>query len=354
MAEENTPKDRLAWGILATGRIAGSFARDVIRSQHGRLAAVGSRSRESAQRFARDFPGIRAHASYEELLADDGVQAVYIAAPHPQHAEWAVRSAAAGKHVLCEKPAGLNRREMLAMAGAARAHAVLFMEAFMYRCHPQTAKIVEMVRDGVLGEIRLVQSAFGFNAPFDPLSRLWSKAAGGGGILDVGCYPVSMARLLAGAAAGMPFLDPVEVTGSGLLHPGTGVDTVAAATLKFATGLVAQVAASVGIEQDNTLRVYGTAGMLCVPAPFTPSCEGVPARFSLRAHGKAEEISIVTPATLYGLEADAFATALDEGRSEVPAMTVADSLGNMDALDRWREAIGLVYEQEMGGSGPAA
>ena len=343
----------LAWGILATGRIAGSFARGVDRSQHGRLAAVGSRSRANAERFARDFPGLRAHASYEALLADPGVQAVYIATPHPQHVEWAVRAAAAGKHVLCEKPAGLTHAEMVVMAEAARAHSVLFMEAFMYRCHPQTTKIVEMVRDGLLGEIKLIQSAFGFNAPFDPGSRLWSNATAGGGILDVGCYPVSMARLLAGATVGAPFLDPVEVSGAGQLHPETGVDLVAAATLRFPTGLVAQVAASLGVEQDNTLRIYGTHGMLRVPTPYNPVCGEEPATFFLHRPGREEEISIVTPGTLYALEADAFAAAVAEGLSDVPAMTVADSLGNMAALDRWRAAIGLVYEQEKVGHPPA-
>jgi len=342
----------LAWGILATGRIAGSFARGVDRSQHGRLAAVGSRSRANAERFARDFPGLRTHASYEALLADPGVQAVYIATPHPQHVEWAVRAAAAGKHVLCEKPAGLTHAEMVIMAEAARAHSVLFMEAFMYRCHPQTAKIVEMVRDGLLGEIKLIQSAFGFNAPFDPGSRLWSNATAGGGILDVGCYPVSMARLLAGATVGAPFLDPVEVSGAGQLHPETGVDLLAAATLRFPTGLVAQVAASLGVEQDNTLRIYGTHGMLRVPTPYKPSCGEEPARFFLHRPDREEEISMVIPGTLYALEADAFAAAVAGGRLDVPAMTVADSLGNMATLDRWRAAIGLVYEQEKVGDPP--
>jgi len=339
----------LAWGILATGRIAGSFARGVDRSLHGCLAAVGSRSRANAERFAREFPGLRVHASYESLLADPGVQAVYIATPHPQHVEWAVRAAAAGKHVLCEKPAGLTHAEMVIMAEAARAHSVLFMEAFMYRCHPQTAKIVEMVRQGLLGEIKLIQSAFGFNAPFDPGSRLWSNAMAGGGILDVGCYPVSMARLLAGAAVGAPFLDPVEVTGAGQLHPETGVDLVAAATLRFPTGLVAQVSASLGVEQDNTLRVYGTHGMLRVPAPYHPSCGIQSAHFFLHRHGREETISVVAPSTLCELEANAFASAVAQGFREVPAMTVADSLGNMATLDRWRAAIGLVYEQEKPG-----
>lgn len=216
----------------------------------------------------------------------------------------------------------------------------------MYRCHPQTAKIVEIVRSGVLGEIRLIQAAFGFNAGFNPTSRLWSNAAGGGGILDVGCYPVSMARLIAGAAAGAPFLNPVAVTGAGQLHPETGVDVVAAATLKFAGGLVAQVSTSVGVNQDNALRIYGTAGMLHVPSPWIPPSDGAEAKLTLHANGKAEEISIVTPLPLYGLEADAVAAALAAGGKEVAAMTVADTLGNLAVLDQWRAAIGLVYEQE--------
>lgn len=337
---------KLGWGILATGRIAGIFAQGVARSQQSRLVAVGSRSGAGAERFAREFGVPRAHASYEALLADPEVQAVYIATPHPQHVEWAVKAAEAGKHILCEKPLGLNHAEGMVMAEAARRQGVLLMEAFMYRCHPQTAKIVELVRSGVLGEIRLIQAAFGFNAGFNPESRLWANAAAGGGILDVGCYPVSMARLIAGAAAGRAFADPVAVTGAGQLHPETGVDVVAAATLKFAGGIVAQVATSVGVHQDNSLRIYGTAGMLHVPSPWIPPSEGAEARMMLTVGGKAEEITVVAAGALYGLEADAVATALAAGQREVPAMAVADTLGNLATLDRWRAAIGLVYEQE--------
>ncbi|MCW5547470.1 MAG: aldo/keto reductase [Opitutaceae bacterium] len=334
------------WGILATGRIAGIFAQGVARSQHSRLVAVGSRTPASAERFAKEFGVPRAHGSYEALLADPEVQAVYIAVPHPQHVEWAVKAAEAGKHILCEKPIGLNRAEAMVMAEAAREHGVLLMEAFMYRCHPQTAKIVELVRSGALGEVKLVQASFGFNAPFNAASRLWANAAGGGGILDVGCYPVSLARLIAGAMSGRPFLDPVAVTGAGQLHPETGVDVVAAATLKFANGLVAQVATSVGVGQDNSARLYGTAGMLHVPSPWIPPSDGEAAKLFLHKDGKVEEIAIVTPAALYGLEADAVARALAAGRRETEAMSVADTLGNMAALDAWRAAVGLVYEQE--------
>lgn len=336
----------LGWGILATGRIAGIFAQGVARSQHSRLVAVGSRALPNAERFAREFGVPRAHGSYEALLADPEVQAVYIAVPHPQHVEWAVKAAEAGKHILCEKPIGLNRAEAMVMAEAACEHGVLLMEAFMYRCHPQTAKIVELVRSGALGEVKLVQASFGFNAPFNAASRLWANASGGGGILDVGCYPVSLARLIAGAMSGRPFLDPVAVTGAGQLHPQTGVDVVAAATLKFANGLVAQVATSVGVGQDNSARLYGTAGMLHVPSPWIPPSDGEAAKLFLHKDGKVEEIAIVTPAALYGLEADAVAGALAAGRRETAAMSVADTLGNMAALDAWRAAIGLIYEQE--------
>ena len=337
---------KLGWGILSTGRIAGIFAQGLARAENSRLVAVGSRTPASAAKFAAANGNPRAHGSYEALLADPEVEAVYIAVPHPQHVEWAVKAAEAGKHILCEKPIGLNYAEAMVMAEAASANQVLLMEAFMYRCHPQTAKLVELVRSGAIGEVKLVQATFGFNAGFNAESRLWSNAAGGGGILDVGCYAVSFSRLIAGAMSGQPFLNPTSVTGAGELHPQTGVDVVAAATLKFANGLVAQVATSVGLSQDNSARIYGSTGMIVVPSPWIPPSEGEPAKFFLHKDGKVEEISVATDKNLYGLEADAVARALELGEREVSAMSVADTLGNMAALDAWRASIGLLYEAE--------
>jgi len=337
---------KLGWGILSTGRIAGIFAQGLARAENGRLVAVGSRTLASAQKFAAANGNPRAHGSYEALLADPEVEAVYIAVPHPQHTEWAIKAAEAGKHILCEKPMGLNYAEGMVMVEAARANNVLLMEAFMYRCHPQTAKIVELIRSGAIGEVKLVQATFGFNAGFNADTRLWSNAAGGGGILDVGCYAVSFSRLIAGAMSGKAFLDPISVTGAGSLHPQTGVDVVAAATLKFANGLVAQVATSVGLSQDNSARIYGSSGMIVVPSPWIPPSEGTPAKFSLHKDGKVEEIVVATAANLYGLEADAVARALAAGLREVPEMSLADTLGNLAALDAWRSSIGLTYEAE--------
>ena len=198
----------LRWGIIATGRIAGVFARGLTQSKLGVLQAVGSRSVESAQRFgaAHRMEPPHIHASYADLLADESVDAVYVATPHPGHLEVVLAALAAGKHVLCEKPMGMNLGEVEAMQAAAVTANRTLMEAWMYRCHPQTAKIVELVRDGAIGTLRHVQAAFSFRAEFDPNGRMWRKALGGGGILDVGGYPLSYARLLAGVAMGQAFV----------------------------------------------------------------------------------------------------------------------------------------------------
>lgn len=337
----------LRWGILGTGRIAGIFSRGVLASQSGRLAAVGSRTQAAADRFARAYGVPRAHGSYTALLADREVQAVYVATPHPLHAEWTMRAAQAGKHVLCEKPLTLNQAQAETVVAAARAAGVLLMEAFMYRCHPQTAKVVELVKSGALGRVGLVQASFGFQREFNPDVRLWNRALGGGGILDVGCYPVSFARLIAGAANGQPFADPVSVSGTGYLHPQAGVDVYAAGTLKFASGMVAQVACSIGLVQDSSARVYGSEGWVHVPEPWISTRDGGTSSIFLHRTGAPapEEIAITAP-PLYALEADAFAAALAAGSRDVPQMTLADTLGNMAVLDQWRSAVGLKYDIE--------
>ena len=340
----------LRWGILGTGRIAGVFAQGVGASKNGRLVAVGSRTPDAARAFAVAHGIARVHGSYEALLADPEVEAVYVATPHPQHAEWVVKAAEAGKHVLCEKPLGLNHAEARVMVQAAREHRVLLMEGFMYRCHPQTAKIVELIRAGTLGAVGLVQATFSFKNDFNATSRLWANDAGGGGILDVGCYAVSMARLVAGAAAGKAFLDPVSVAGAGVLHPESGVDAYAAATLKFENNVIAQVSTGVGLTQENVVRIYGSAGWLLVPMPWVINPAGGVSKLILHKADVAtpEEIEIEA-GPLYALEADAFADAVRSGLSDAPQMSTDDTLGNMATLDRWRAAIGLVYESEKRG-----
>lgn len=340
-------KSKLAWGILGTGRIARTFARDLSKSKTGRLVAVGSRTATAAEAFGKEFGIERRHGRYEALLADRAVEAVYISTPHPMHAEWAIRAAEAGKHVLCEKPIAMNHAEAMAVIEAARRHDVFLMEAFMYRCHPQIARLLEILRDGTIGEIRLIEATFAFIASFDPNHRIYSNALGGGGILDVGCYPISAARLLAGATSGGGFVEPIALKGVGILAP-TGVDEFAAATLSFPDGVLAHVTTGVGVSLPQQLCVHGTKGRLHVVEPWLPARQGGESRIIVQTTGRAKsrEIVVRTRQPLYAIEADTVAAHLERRQAPSPAMSWADTLGNMRCLDRWREEVGVVYECE--------
>src|SRR5437763_14390917 len=184
----------LSWGILGTGRIAGIFANGVKQSQTGTLVAVGSRSQTAADTFGETLHIPHRYSRYEDVLADESVQAVYLALPHPFHAQWAIKAAEAGKPVLCEKPIALNHAEAMAIVEAAERHGVFLMEGYMYRCHPQTTKLLELIRSGMIGQVRVIQVTFSFRADAHPESRLLNNALGGGGILDAGGYCTSMAR----------------------------------------------------------------------------------------------------------------------------------------------------------------
>ena len=347
------PNQPIRWGLIGTGSIAKAFTHGLTQTPAGTVAGVGSRSLDSAQAFISDNPGAadaKPHGSYDELLADPDVQAVYISTPHPYHATWAIRAAEAGKHILCEKPLALNHAQAMAVVDAARQHNVLLMEAFMYRCHPQTARLVELVRDGRIGELKLIQASFGFAAGFNPDSRLFNPELAGGGIMDVGCYPVSFSRLIAGAAVGEPFANPMQVTGAGTLAP-TGVDAVAAATLKFDSGILAQVSTSVQLNQENVARLFGSEGVIDVPNPWCADRKAG-GQFVINVNRKGEkhpqQIKVETDRTAFALEAEAVANALAarQTQASAPAMSWADSLGNIDTLDKWRAAAGVTYPAE--------
>ena len=327
---------KLRWGILGTGAIARKFARGLAESRTGRLVAVGSRAEETLRGFLAEFP-VRGHATYEALLADAEVDIVYISTPHPMHAEWCVSAARAGKHILCEKPLTMNALEAAVVIEAARSAGVFLMEAFMYRCHPQTARLLELIRGGSIGAVKLVQAEFSFRADWKPEGRLLNPEVGGGGILDVGCYCVSMARLIAGVAQGAPFAEPVEVKAVGQIGE-TGVDELAGAVLKFPCGMLAQVSAGVRVSLENSVRIWGEEGHIVVPSPWIIGREAGGSVLLLHRQGKAvEEIRIEADRGIYAIEADAVAESIEAGES--PAMSWADSYGNMRALDRWREEI---------------
>jgi predicted dehydrogenase/aryl-alcohol dehydrogenase-like predicted oxidoreductase len=345
---------RLRWGIIGPGTIARAFAGGLRDSRTGALAAIGARNPDRPE-YRAQFPGARVHAGYDALLADPEVDAVYIATPHPQHAEWAIKAAEAGKPALVEKPIGISAHEADAIFHAAARAGTFVAEAFMYRVHPQTARLLALIAAGEIGEVRMISSSFGFMMPeVDPGHRLYANELAGGGILDVGCYPVSMARLIAGVVEGRPFLDPETVAGVARLGA-TGVDEWAAAVLKFPNGILAEVACAVSLRQENVLRVLGTKGRIEVADFwFAGGIEGGTGRIEIVTPEGGRTVEVVEPRRLYGFEADAAAEAIRAGRQQLapPGMTWDDTLGNLRALDAWRATAGLVYGIERAAARP--
>ncbi len=339
---------KLSWGIIAAGNIAGTFAKALAESATGQLVAIGSRAQATADRFGDKFNVPHRHASYQALLADESVEAVYISTPHPMHAEWAIKAAEAGKHILCEKPLTMNHAQAVSVIEAARANDVFLMEAFMYRCHPQIPRLLDLLRKKAIGDVHLIQAIFSFRAPLDPESRLLKHELGGGGILDVGCYCTSIARLLAGAAVGKHCEEPTEVKGTGHIGEDTRIDEYATASLKFPGEILAQLAACARLNMENVVRVFGSEGWILVPEPWFPGYGERSSKLLVYrgADEEPEEIVVESKSSNYALEADMVAAHLADRQAPPPAMTWEDSLGNMKTLDRWRASIGLVYDCE--------
>ncbi len=357
---DNLMEKKVAWGILGTGRIAHRFAVELPASQTGTLYAVGSRTQAAAAAFAQSYGCPHAYGSYEELLADPAVDAIYISLPNHLHALWSIRCAEAGKHILCEKPLTTNQPEAMTVLEAARANDVFLMEAFMYRCHPQTAKLQELIRAGAIGEVRRIQDSFGYNMGGPNEDVRLKSAFAGGGILDVGSYPVSIARLIAGAALGQPFANPIihsngyrsemAIKAFGHIGAESGVDEWASALLHFPGDIVAEVACGLQLGLENTVSVWGSSGHLLLRNPWLPDTDRFRGRegvgILLYTDGKpgVEEVAAPSDKPLYALEADSVAQFLDARQS--PAMSWADSLGNMLTLDGWRRELGLLFTNE--------
>jgi len=345
-------KGHISWGILGTGKIAGVFAKGLQTARLGKLLGVGSRSMESATRFAAEWGAPKRYASYDALLADRDIDAIYISLPNHLHKEWIIRCAQAGKHILCEKPLATNYAEAKEAIDAVRAQDVFLMEAFMYRCHPQTARLVQLIRDGAIGKVRVIQAHFSYNMGGLQKNIRQENQSAGGAIMDVGCYCVSYARLVAGAALGQDFADPVAVKAVAHLGEETRVDEWATAALRFPGDILANVTCGIQVRVDYALRIWGSEGHIIVPNPWLPGqprhdSDGV-ASIRIQRDGEAQPKVETLPMgdPLYSIEADTVARHIKNRQAPSPCMTWADSLGNMNTLDAWRKDIGLVFDNE--------
>jgi predicted dehydrogenase len=319
---------KLRWGILGTGNIAKKFAAALPESETGELVAVGSRGLDSAQAFAGEFGG-HGVAGYQALVDDEEVEAVYLALPNGLHKEWSISAMQAGKDVLCEKPIALNAVEAEEMFAVATETGRILIEAFMYRAHAQSQRLIETVRGGAIGELRLMRSNFSFPREISSTDARLVPEQGGGALMDVGCYCVHLARQLAGT-------EPTEVKAVAHLHP-MGVDDYASGTLKFGDDFLMTFTCGMGVGSDGGTHLAGTKGRVAVDRFWLCQEEGFEI---LSVAGESKRWVVVEDKRpLYAVEADAFAAAV---RGEVvPWITAADSIGNMRVLDALRESAGV-------------
>lgn len=346
-------KNSVKWGILSAGNIAGTFAEALQQAAGSELHAVAARDAARASEFAGKHGATCSYGSYEALLADPEVEAVYIGTLHPFHLEWIIQSVQAGKHVLCEKPITMNLREAKRARQQAVEHRCLLREAFMYRHHPQTQRVAELVERGVIGKVRMIEANFCYHSDMGPESRLIAKELGGGAILDIGCYGMSFCRLIAGRAQDRLFAEPIELQAVGHLDPQAKTDLWTTAIMRFEGDIVAKASAALRVEMPKFACVYGEKGRITVGDPW--HCQG-----ELRVELNGGEVLEVTPADtsrhLYAYEIESFTREMrgqPVGAKEV-AMRYDDTLGNMKALDLWRTVIGLSYEADRLGASAAS
>jgi D-xylose 1-dehydrogenase (NADP+, D-xylono-1,5-lactone-forming) len=318
------PNKVLNWGVLSTARINQALIPPLRASKRNQLAAVASRTQESAEDYARKWKITRAYGSYESLLADPEIDVIYNPLPNHLHAEWTIKAVEAGKHVLCEKPLALNVDEVDAIQSAAREHGRVVAEAFMYRHHPQTVKVQELVKNGSLGALKLIRGAFSYVLSHEADVRL-DPAMGGGSIWDVGCYPISYARSVLGA-------NPREVFGWQSTGP-TGIDETFVGQMRFDHDVLAQFDCSFVVPLRWFMEVVGSEGTLSIPSPFKPQTDE---KIYLTRGDKTETIK-VKGQELYIGEVEDMADAILLGHE--PRISLEDSRANVVVISALLESV---------------
>lgn len=306
---------RLRWGLLSTARINRALLPPLRSSARNELTAVASRDLDRAQAYADERNIPRVFGSYEAMLADPDVDVIYNPLPNSMHSEWTIKATEAGKHVLCEKPLANTLEEVDAITAAARKAGVVVMEAFMYRHHPQTLKVKELVESGAIGKLQLIRGSFTFKITDEGDVRL-NSSLGGGSIWDVGCYPISYARLIAGA-------EPVEVFGWQNTGAGSGVDESFFGQMRFPNEVHAQFDSGFRSPQRTHIELVGDKGNITVKTPFTPRLN----EEIIVTNGDEKRIITTPGEDLYLGEVENMADAILDGKP--PRMSLADSRNNV-------------------------
>jgi len=357
-------RDALRWGILATGAIARQFAQGLRSAPGAELVAVGSRTREAAERFGAEFGVPHRHASYRAVADDPDVDVVYIGTPHTLHCEDTLMCLEAGKAVLCEKPFAINAAQAERMVARARSKRLFLMEALWTRYLPAMIELRRLLAAGTIGPIRMIEADFGFRPAYDPLGRLYNPDLGGGALLDIGIYPISLTAMLLGL--------PSRMTAMAELGR-TGVDERSGILFGYPGGEMAVLTFSLTTDMPSEILVLGTEGWIRVHGPIyrpekltvslkkaAPAAAGrlpkfvrklawTPALAPLRRRALARderEIPLPVTGNGYNYEAVEVMRCLREGRLESPGMPLDESLAIMRTLDAIRAQWGLKYPGE--------
>jgi len=323
----------IRWGILGTGNIAHQFARGLADTPDATLVAVGSRSIDTANTFADEFDVERRHPTYEELADDDGVDAVYVSTPHPFHRDNSILLLEHGKAVICEKPFTINAGDAKAVIDVARQRDVFLMEAMWTRYLPAVVRARELIAEGAIGDVRLVQADFGFRAGINPEGRLFNLALGGGALLDVGIYVISMASMILGPR-------PSRVASTTQIGE-TGVDEQSAFLLQYPGGELAVLSCAVRTGTAVEARVFGTEGSILLHGPFF-KCGAL----TVKRGGEEEHIDLPLEGNGYNYEAAEVGRCLRAGLKESDVMPLDETLSLMELMDSIRAQWGLSYPME--------
>ena len=326
-------KNKIRWGIMGAGKIARKFASDVKLVPDAELVAIGSESAERAGQFASELGIGRHYGSYASMLADSDLDIIYIATRNQAHAGCALLCLDAGKPVLCEKPFAINRSQAEKVIQRARAQKLFLMESMWTRFFPLIRRIREMIAQGDIGEVKLIQGDFGFKSEFDASSRLYQKSMGGGALLDVGVYPISLATMLLGS--------PQKIASVATLAT-TGVDSQISLLFSYPTGCLANLSASLDVDSPKEIKISGTRGSIHIHVPFWK-----PHTITIQKPGQAPE-TVQSPYAGFGYhyEIAEINRLLKNKRLESPEMTLDDTLQIMGILDVIRSQCGIVYPED--------
>ena len=338
---------KVRWGVIGTGSIANAFAHSIKHCKHSELIAVFGRNKETLQEFSSKFDAIWVN-DIDELVTSNAIDAIYIATPHSSHFEYALQAIKNNKHVLCEKPITMNHIESMVLFGLARDFGVFLMEAYMYRTHPQTFNILKNIESlrGTNEKVE-INSSFGFHAEIPKDHRLRNPMLGGGAIMDVGCYPLSMSKLLAGHILNKPYADPISIKASGNLDE-TGVDSNSEACILFSENIEANISCAINEEYENNLEIISGDYKLSVSQPWHCG-QFQDGHSSIQIYSKnklVDEISYKDEVGLFTREIDHASECILNNKLESDLISHADSQNIMLWLDKWRKELGIKCPHE--------